>query len=187
MKSDDISSIVDFLYYGEANIYQDNLDTFLHIAEELELKGLKTRTGEEGLGVENPLKNADPTSFTNEENVATENNAFISKPDYEDPVNSSTVVTLPKQECYGDMAELDQQIETMIFRGENMVEDLHKRMVKAFVCQVCGKEFCQKVNIKYHIEAYHLEGISIPCNLCQKNFKSRKSFYQHKSRFHKIS
>ena len=27
--------LVDFLYYGEANIYQENLDTFLKIAEEL--------------------------------------------------------------------------------------------------------------------------------------------------------
>ena len=174
------------MYYGEANIYQENLDTFLNIAEDLELKGLKARTGEEGEGVENPLKNADPTADTNEKNGATEKEAFISRPDYEVNVNSSMVVALPKQECFGDMAELNQQIETMIFRGENMVEDLHKRMIKAFVCKVCGKEFCQKVNIKYHIEAYHLEGISIPCNLCEKNFKSRKSFHQHKSRFHKI-
>ena len=59
VKSEDILAIVDFLYYGEANIYQENLDTFLNIAEDLELKGLKATTGEEGVGVENPLKNAD--------------------------------------------------------------------------------------------------------------------------------
>ena len=47
MKSEYIWSILDFLYYGEANICQDNLDTFLNIAEELELKGLK-REGWEG-------------------------------------------------------------------------------------------------------------------------------------------
>ena len=40
LKSEDLLAIVDFLYYGEANIYQDNLDTFLNIAEELQLKGL---------------------------------------------------------------------------------------------------------------------------------------------------
>ena len=40
MKSDDLEAIVDFLYYGEANIFEEKLDTFLYIAEELKLKGL---------------------------------------------------------------------------------------------------------------------------------------------------
>ena len=40
VKSDDLLAIVDFLYCGEANVYQDNLDSFLAIAEELQLKGL---------------------------------------------------------------------------------------------------------------------------------------------------
>ena len=43
MKYEDLAAIADFLYYGEANIYQENLDNFLGIAEELKLKGL---TGE---------------------------------------------------------------------------------------------------------------------------------------------
>ena len=40
MKSDDLLAIVDFLYRGEANVFQENLDSFLAIAEELQLKGL---------------------------------------------------------------------------------------------------------------------------------------------------
>merc|ERR1719509_337416 len=32
--------MVDFLYFGEANVYQENLDSFLAVAEELQLKGL---------------------------------------------------------------------------------------------------------------------------------------------------
>ena len=33
-------SIVEFLYLGEANVLQDNLESFLPLAEELKLKGL---------------------------------------------------------------------------------------------------------------------------------------------------
>ena len=40
IKSSELLSIVDFLYYGETNIYQENLDSFLNIAEELSLRGL---------------------------------------------------------------------------------------------------------------------------------------------------
>ena len=44
MKSADLAAIVDFLYDGEANIYQEHLESFLSIAEELKLKGLTERT-----------------------------------------------------------------------------------------------------------------------------------------------
>merc|ERR1712129_344635 len=40
VKSIDLVPIVDFLYFGEANVYQENLDSFLAVAEELQLKGL---------------------------------------------------------------------------------------------------------------------------------------------------
>ena len=40
MKSEDLVAIIDFLYYGEANIDHANLDNFLNIVEELQLKGL---------------------------------------------------------------------------------------------------------------------------------------------------
>ena len=39
-KSNDLAAMLDFLYYGEANIQQENLDSFLALAEELRLKGL---------------------------------------------------------------------------------------------------------------------------------------------------
>ena len=45
LNSKDISALLHFLYLGEANIYQENLDTFLALAGELQLKGL-TGTGE---------------------------------------------------------------------------------------------------------------------------------------------
>ena len=40
LKFDDLSAIVDFLYHGEANVLQENLDSFLTLAQELQLKGL---------------------------------------------------------------------------------------------------------------------------------------------------
>ena len=40
IKSRDLEAIVDFIYLGEANIFQEQLETFLALAEELELEGL---------------------------------------------------------------------------------------------------------------------------------------------------
>ena len=39
-KFEDLMAIIDFLYCGEANVFQENLDSFLAIAEEMNLKGL---------------------------------------------------------------------------------------------------------------------------------------------------
>ena len=41
MKSIDLVALVDFLYFGEVTVFQENLDSFLAIAEELQLKGLQ--------------------------------------------------------------------------------------------------------------------------------------------------
>ena len=40
IKIEDLQAMVDFLYRGEANVFQENLESFLAIAEELKLKGL---------------------------------------------------------------------------------------------------------------------------------------------------
>ena len=36
----DLESLLDFMYYGEVNIAQENLNSFLSVAEELQIKGL---------------------------------------------------------------------------------------------------------------------------------------------------
>ena len=46
VKSEDMGAIVDFMYYGEANVYQENIDSFLTIASELNLKGLSQNRSE---------------------------------------------------------------------------------------------------------------------------------------------
>ena len=40
LKAKDLESILDFIYHGEANIYQQDLGGFLALSEELQLKGL---------------------------------------------------------------------------------------------------------------------------------------------------
>ena len=48
-RSDEFEAILDFLYFGETNVYQENLDSFLVIAEELKLKGLTSQTNDDVL------------------------------------------------------------------------------------------------------------------------------------------
>ena len=63
MKFEDILAILDFLYFGEANVFQEKLDSFLSIAEELQLKGLLGNTGQGGEGLHADEKHAPPQDF----------------------------------------------------------------------------------------------------------------------------
>ena len=54
----------------------------------------------------------------------------------------------------------------------------------AKICKVCGKEG-QATAITNHIEANHLDGVSVPCNLCEKILGSRAALRTHISRYHK--
>ena len=92
-------------------------------------------------------------------------------------------VSLPKEEFSGDLTELDEKIKSLIGQGENMIKK-GNQMIKAYVCQVCGKEGLN-MNIKRHVEANHIEGISIPCNLCKKSSSSGDALLHHKVKHHK--
>ena len=195
----DLTAIVDFLYYGEANIYQENLDNFLKIAVELELKGIiREKAGEEGQGkgsIEISEKQTDqPTFLTNASQTmvdsfqiltATQTNSVDSESDFKNQESSEMTLDLSKHEI---SADLDKQIEAMMGRSEKIInmgrsKKGELRMGKAYVCQVCFKEG-KRSNIMVHIEAHHLDGILIPCNLCEKTFRSRVNLKQHKSHQH---
>ena len=81
----------------------------------------------------------------------------------------------------GDFQELDEKCHSMMEKTSTR----HKNGLHVlYRCTVCGKEDVNQ-NLKSHIEINHLEGVSIPCNLCEKTFRSRKYMHAHNSRHHK--
>ena len=76
----------------------------------------------------------------------------------------------------GDLQELDEKVKSMMDISQNLIPSGRER---AKICKVCGKEG-QTVNIRDHIEANHLEGVSLPCNVCEKEFRSRMILRKHK-------
>lgn len=47
MKSKDLTSVLDFMYHGQVNIFQEDLQDFLALAQDLRLKGLNNTAGGE--------------------------------------------------------------------------------------------------------------------------------------------
>ena len=90
-----------------------------------------------------------------------------------------------------DLQALDEKIRSMMEKGEKMIPagkqaNGKQKQAISWTCKVCGKED-KLANIKDHIEANHVEGISIPCDFCDKTFSSRAASRQHKSVSERIS
>ena len=160
MKSKDLLAIVDFLYYGKADIYQENLDTFLTIAEEFQLKGLNG-TEDEGNPPKKTYNPTVPSTGVHMNNdifkteISSQNKYFATQTNPKDQTPLIAAVALPKHEFSGDMKELDEKIKSLMRRGENMIMRGDKKRKSAYVCNVCGKED-SKCHIKSHIEGMHL-------------------------------
>ena len=72
-QSQDLLAILDFLYFGEASVVQENLDSFLAIAAGLKLKGLTSPTSnEEETNVKEIIKKTKET----DRRATKPNNAF---------------------------------------------------------------------------------------------------------------
>ena len=173
VKSLDMLAIVDFLYCGEANVFQENLDSFLAIAEELQLKGLMGKNNEK----------VDEIVIEEKSQDSITKRAKISRSSYKEETSESTIRGEESREIVaastffsGDLEELEEMVKSMMEKSPNMHTSGHQR---ASVCKVCGKKGMGSA-IKDHIEANHLEGIVLPCNLCGKTFRSRVSLRHHK-------
>ena len=175
-KFENLLAAIDFLYYGEANVFQENLESFLSMAEELKLKGL---TGQQDVSEDNTeaYKKEMTTNLTSKRekwisnkrrnNFASQNELAIIESHQEKAVQNFVS---------GDLQELDEKVKSKMENSLNLTPNGRER---AKICKVCRKEG-YNVGIRDHIEANHLQGVSLPCNICEKTFRSRQRFRKHK-------
>ena len=170
VRSKDLLAIVDFIYQGEANIYQEDLDGFLALAEELQLKGLYS-TGDVTNDIEEPVQK--PTIMEDGRNEMFRKKSEISQldPKYEEKNAVNSIIPVG-----ADMENIKAQIISMMER----VVDGEKK----WKCTICGKSSKDKQDVARHVEI-HIEGISYPCNQCGTISSSSNSHKTHVSNKHR--
>ena len=163
LKSWDLTAIVDFMYLGEASVFQEQLESFLALADELELKGLSGSSDEKV--PEYPEGSFSRADFNKQQKIP---EGTISNVKYE----SSTVMRIqPKL----------KQTPTIDSDTMEKIEMMIEKRADGYSCMNCGHISKHLGRMKEHVEK-HIGGLEYPCNACNKVFRSSNSSRVHKSR-----
>ena len=178
VSSKDVRHLMDYIYNGEVQIFQEDLDKFLNVAQRLKLEGLLTDLCNPlGDQKEEEVLSNEKEHFKNEEDEYSQNNLkrkrAIKKPHLSERNNDKhdTVVATVNA---NNISEVNDQIE------QNVVRNIDG----TYSCHICGKKSGKISHAKNHVET-HIEGLSFNCPMCEKTFRSRPSLAMHKSIKHR--
>ena len=153
---------MDYVYNGELQIYQEDLDRFLNVAQRLKIEGLMTDAN---------IDQKEEADHLETEQFKTEKAPIQKIRSYQ---TEKRVLAKLNTEVSENTSEVFQQIDENIVRNADYTWE----------CKVCNRSFARKDSLKQHIET-HLEGVSYDCPMCEKTFRSRHSLAMHKHRNHK--
>ena len=148
-----------YIYNGEVNVYQEDLERFLQIAQKLQLQGLLNT--EEHEQEEKIVVIDKPTIF--EAGIVESVNKHLTG-----QTKEKKIVTMNSKD-FQTIEELDVYIEQQIVKTDGV-----------FKCNVCNRTSNRISNIKEHIEL-HIDGLSFECSFCGKTMSSRHRLRNHKS------
>ena len=187
--SSDLASVVDFLYDGEVNVLQEELNDFLCLAEELQIKGLM---GEEyNIEEQTNMKLTNPTiEPIHKINTKMEPAIQTYKEQLPNEGQETAFENLP---LVTNENLLTSQIENIILDKEikQNMDDLIALSGDEWSCKVCGKVANKSIptwkrNLQKHT-LIHMKGPLYACNLCGKEFGRKDNLVKHMSKFHVYS
>ena len=168
--SKEINLMLDYIYKGEVQIFQEYLDRFLEIAEKFRLNGLLTDN-------ENLVRNSDSVKVHDEEesDLNRDRITYSSIEKSRPPKTNApeTKIALPSKSIDSSNSEVDSKFSELIVKEENM-----------YRCTVCDITMKFRAFMSRHLET-HLSGLSYECPTCGKSFRSTNSLNNHKSVYHR--
>ena len=172
-------------------LLKEQLNGFLESAKKLEIEGLF------GLEQDNThseeQKNNDPLEEYQQEPDHPQTPSSPEDEQFNEPEDDKHEV---KTECNIPTKRRRQNSRgplnvTAVFNASSLTteevemkrKELYQKDDSVWICLVCDYDTKDGSNIKKHVEK-HIEGLSYPCTLCSKEFKSRVTFYRHMHKGH---
>ena len=159
-----LNLIIDYIYEGEAKLFQEDIDTFIDCSRKLKIKGLMESHEENQNGSKHEIDSIN-LNFKEE-------HIFDEKPLNELAFDSATTRKYSKTvnvALHDDEAK--KQIEDLIIKSDHCDD--------GWICKICGKYTTLKSNMKKHVEI-HVNGLSYQCNICSNTYNTKMSLNNHR-------
>ena len=185
-KAKQLHSIIDFMYHGVAEIQQENLDGFLAVAEELQLKGLTGRAQQKEECTKETMTN--PAQEVMRPEIK-EVSKYISEQEFYKqeytPNPSTTLMTT------------NGPVSQVSFNGQTaadlkaLVWSMISQSGSVLTCTVCGKTKDKAIDTQAnhhmasHVESLHVDGVTYDCTRCDNTFRSKPALHKHTHKEHK--
>lgn len=179
----ELTHIIDYIYEGEVNVYQNELDDFLDVAQRLKIQGLV------GSG---PELEAETKKYNKEETISEEysdgtipngiEDQFIKPLENKSRERKDKSVFNPVNTRTLSLTTFSNS--SMYEEAKRAVDEIVMKIEDGWMCKACNKTVKQSSQIRKHAET-HIEGLSFPCQLCGDSFRSRIQLSNHKGFHHR--
>ena len=174
ISSVNLGFILDYIYHGEVNLYQEQLDGFLESAQKLEILGL---LGDYKTEQDDSLIKDVPERVFKEED--SQENILVS-------MNDKAVK--PKRQYTKTISNNSPLYDVTGMSNEEIgakIQSMYQKIDGVWVCNECGKRSSNySSDIRLHVET-HLDGLCYTCKICNRDFRSKNSLKTHKQTNHK--
>merc|ERR1712133_156944 len=169
VNSKELDFVIDYIYDGEVQIFQEDLNKFLAIAKILKIEGL----------VEHPLNQ-------NDQNLQSFSNLSFPKTE-EEEVDEKPTADFLKVEFPGENESKEKRrkkrrsvnVSTSIIDVKEAIEQLITNKEDVFECRNCGKTTTRIGDLRKHVEI-HIDGLSYKCTACGNTFRNRVILSNHR-------
>ena len=194
--SSTVAKIIDFVYHGEVEVQENEINSFLKVAAKFKLQGLEDFDDNDRIEVLEEIKNKGNDETENNyhglediddneriESVDDIKNNDETETDYKKKIDLSSsivqnfekITSIKQEEIPGD---------TKISDIEEAINKLMAKFDGGYVCGVCKKVEKHKGHLMAHIERHHVKGLVFTCSICEEKFDNRIKRKYHLKKCH---
>ena len=194
--------VVDYIYQGQVQLREDQVETFLAVSNKLRIEGIvhdtsqkktagtslpSTRTGPDPRpvtqsGIADIIKRAEDKKSRNNKHEALKAETVELE---EDVRQNHPLAIIPDFSSHKLKAQQDKFFITDVLEADRKIQEvMTKDESGIFRCGVCDYRSSYKQSCMGHIENRHIEGLQFSCDFCEKTFKNRNLVNNHKSKYH---